>query len=266
MLQCFVDDSICKTGDRRLFLAGYIQSAEEWIAFSEQWDAALNEHPKIGYFKMSEAHARRGEFKSFSVAQKTAKVFRLAEIIEKFDPSSYHTSISIRDFNRILKPFAPYPFESPYSLLFQGIVLGVARFHNDHQISEPTRLIFDRQDGLPSKVIPLFEAMFDTAPEEWRKLITGIPQFEDDVCILPLQAADMLAWHIRREYEGSYPSEYDGITSMITKEGISSYTTVTEVELQKFADAFSSMPKLAEIDKKIWRNLAPIIQAAGSRR
>ncbi len=266
VLQAYVDDSVCQSGDRRLFMAGYIQDAEQWQAMSDEWDVALRDEPAIEYFKMSEAHSRRGQFQKFSESQRTDKIWKLARIIEKFDPWSFHTSVSLAEFDAILKPHLPFPMSSPYALLFQGMVLGIASLHAENHIHSPTRIIFDRQEGIAAKVIPVFEAMFDAVPTEWRSLVTGTPQFEDDIHVLPLQAADMLAWHVRREHEGQYPEEYYGLLTAITKQGVSAFTTVTKVELQKFADVFASMPNLKLVNKNVWRELSPFFQAIGSHR
>jgi hypothetical protein len=53
-LQAFVDDSAAKIGDKRLFLADYIGTAIQWIAFSYARDIELRKFPAIDYLKMSE--------------------------------------------------------------------------------------------------------------------------------------------------------------------------------------------------------------------
>jgi hypothetical protein len=56
MLQAFVDDSTSNApGKRNVFLAAYMQTAEAWIAFSDDWDRELHADPAIDYFKMREA-------------------------------------------------------------------------------------------------------------------------------------------------------------------------------------------------------------------
>ena len=42
-------------------------------------------------------------------------------------------------------------------------------------------------------------------PKRARRLINGKPTFESDAQVLPLQAADMLAWNLRREHEACQP-------------------------------------------------------------
>jgi hypothetical protein len=59
MLQAFADDSAAQTGDRRLFLAGYLHRPDAWVRFSEVWHAELCSWPEIEFFKASEAILRK---------------------------------------------------------------------------------------------------------------------------------------------------------------------------------------------------------------
>ena len=40
-LKAFIDDSAAETGDKRLFMAGFINDANSWSLFSEAWDEEL---------------------------------------------------------------------------------------------------------------------------------------------------------------------------------------------------------------------------------
>lgn len=266
MLQTFIDDSIAATGDRRLFLAAYVQTAESWIEFSDAWGSVLCEHPKIEYFKMSEAHRRGGQFRNFSESARTKKVFALAKVIKQFSPWGIHTSISTVEFQTMVRPHAPFPMATPYFYVFFAVLFGIAHIHNRLNIHSPCKFIFDEQLGLPAKVIPTFQGMFKRAPDDWNNLIDGTPTFEDDKQVLPLQAADMLAWHIRREHEGNYPSDYDGIIDLITVEGVHSYTELTSKTLEHIGKNFEKIPDIEKIDKKAWREMMEIIAMGKSNQ
>jgi hypothetical protein len=45
-----------------------------------------------------------------------------------------------------------------------------------------------------------YEGMKGSIPEDTMDLLVGRPRFEDDKRCLPLQAADLLAWNVRRDY------------------------------------------------------------------
>jgi hypothetical protein len=55
VLQAFVDDSGSATGDKRLFLAGYIHRIDHWVEFSNDWITALQEPPALKSLHMTKA-------------------------------------------------------------------------------------------------------------------------------------------------------------------------------------------------------------------
>jgi len=61
--------------------------------------------------------------------------------------------------------------------------------------------IFDEQGDEPSALIQSdFDKFKAAATTDMRDFIGSRPIFRDDKQFVPLQAADMLAWHIRRNY------------------------------------------------------------------
>lgn len=256
MLQAFVDDSASSAGERRLYLAAYVQTAEAWAEFSGAWDDACRADPPIEYFHMVEAQSRRGPFKGLSEAKRTKKVFALAGVIQKFAPWGLHTSVSLKDFEEAFKPFAPFPMRSPYFLLFYAITFGIARVHKTFGVGQPCDFIFDENEGLDRKVLPFWGQMCEALPVQTRRLISGSPIFRDDKKVLPLQAADLLAWHIRRKEAGSYPTEYDGIIDMITVENVHSYTHITREHVEAMASKFREFPETGRaVSKQGWNDL-----------
>jgi hypothetical protein len=45
-----------------------------------------------------------------------------------------------------------------------------------------------------------FDGWVDVAPSHLKEYIGARPIFRDEIKVLPLQAADMLAWHVRRSF------------------------------------------------------------------
>jgi hypothetical protein len=62
VLQASIDDSGNEPSSPIYYLAGFVTTHQQWANFSDEWQAALNESPKLAYFKMSEAEHFRGEF------------------------------------------------------------------------------------------------------------------------------------------------------------------------------------------------------------
>lgn len=202
-LQAYVDDSASEIGDKRLFLAGYVNSATEWIAFSNAWDAVLRAKPSIGYLRMVEAQNLRGEFAGWSKPDRDAKLLSLAGVIEQFRFWFVAISVSRRDYGEIVTPAAPYPLKSPYSGCFWGIIHMLAQYHDSLGLEDipPVDFIFDEQGGLGNSAALFFEWLKEDQSPKIKSLIGSTPIFRDDKKVVALQAADMLAWHLRRDHE-----------------------------------------------------------------
>jgi hypothetical protein len=76
----------------------------------------------------------------------------------------------------------------------------VIRYLKDEEIiNEPVDFIFDEQLYKSDVVQSAYSIFLRDAPDQYRALIGARPRHKNDKRCLPLQAADMLAWHIRRE-------------------------------------------------------------------
>lgn len=202
---------------------------------------------------MTEATRRQGQFRGWSEKARDKKLFELAVIIQQSYPRAFFTSLDVGDFNRLIKPYAPHPVNRPYSLGYFGLILGIGKMFADEKDAK-IRLVFDRQDGMSSRIEPIFDSMFSAALP-LRERFVGPPQFEDDKMVLPLQAADMLVWLLRRKAERPEEERYVALRNLAVPDG----TLLTRVEkehMERFSRAFSSMPNLQEIGRKEWGRLS----------
>jgi hypothetical protein len=201
-LRAFVDDSVAQKGDKRLFYAGYLHRADAWAEFSDIWDRELRREPTIDYFKGS-----GDQFAGWGARAREAKIARLAQIIDAFQPQSFHFSLNRKLFEEIAKPVSPYGLARPHFQACFMVIAGLTRYAASKGISTPIEFIFDQQDGVDRDVDLFFSHMIKQLPEEARRLIAHAPWFKSDLDkqFMPLQAADMLAWHIRRRHE--YPEK-----------------------------------------------------------
>lgn len=200
-LQAYIDDSACEEGDRRLFMAGYINSVDAWSAFAEHWQRELNNAPSVAYLRMVEAKALRGQFRGWQAIERDKKLERLAALIRLFMPESFHFSVDRKDFDNLIAPNVARGIGSPHYVGVFAIVAMVTRYLAKRGVEAKVDFIFDQQSGVDADIAIFFEYMTKNIPKEARKLISGIPIFRDDKDMVPLQAADMLAWHLRRQHQ-----------------------------------------------------------------
>lgn len=207
LLQAFCDDSASDKGDKRLFMAGYLNRADRWQLFSEAWCEELQALPSIAYLRMVEANNLRGEFKGWTKEARDQKLKGLARVINHFEPLSFQFTINRGEHFRVLTPVSPRGLGSPHFTCCFSVISGVARYVAETKAKTRIEYIFDEQDGVSSDMPLLFHQMKRNIPRRARNLISGVPAFENDKLRPPLQAADMLAWHLRREHENRASSD-----------------------------------------------------------
>ncbi|WP_458389370.1 DUF3800 domain-containing protein [Sphingomonas sp. F9_3S_D5_B_2] len=250
MLQAFIDDSESNTGERRLVLAAYVAPAQEWAEFSDAWEAALHREPRIEYFKMAEAQNRRDQFEGWSESKRTAKLVDLARVISAFSPLSVDCSMSTAHQKKVLKPYAPYGLATPYYPLVFALTCGVARICHSLGVHLPCDFIFDRQDNVSKQVLLFWDHTISQQPPEWARLINPSPIFRDDKDFVALQAADMLAWHTRRDLEGTYPAQYEQLRDLIRIPGLSYSVEIPNDVLEYLGEGMKSIPGTSDIRTK----------------
>lgn len=103
--------------------------------------------------------------------------------------------------------------------------------------------IFDQQNGVQDDIPLFFEYMIRSLPKPARALIAGTPQFRDDKDFVTLQAADMLAWHVRREFSGT-----SGKSAVAAISPINSQHFVTEIDGAALQRMGSGMSKIHGAD------------------
>jgi hypothetical protein len=93
----------------------------------------------------------------------------------------------------------PSYLDNPYILGFRAILDLTAQFQHELGIAEPIDFFFD-QRGEEQKVRAGFEIFKEYCREDIKDRLGSKPRFEDDEEFLPLQAGDMLAWHVRKHW------------------------------------------------------------------
>ncbi|MGS1015496.1 DUF3800 domain-containing protein [Allosphingosinicella humi] len=253
MLQSFIDDSASSVGERRLVMAAFVHTADTWERIVDDWHSVMISDPPISFFHMVEAHSRRGQFNGWSEAKRTKKIFDLAEVISKYKPISIHCSLSLKRHKEVLKPHAPFGIGSPYFPLVFALTCGVARATHMLGVGLPCDFIFDRQDQVSKHALFFWDHIIGQQPQEWGQLINSSPIFGDDKDFVALQAADMLAWHVRRGLEENYPKEYDGIFDLILTQGASYEIDITNDYLDKWGQGMKLVPGSKDVvDKAAW--------------
>ena len=208
MLQGYFDDSGSDQRKEQPFvLAGYILQAEKWAKFSDDWRAECQRPPQIEYFKMFEAADASGEFASVQYDIRRYKILKLIEVIHRHELHglcAHFKWCEWRDFSRSLRGPAK---DQPYASLF-FLMIDVVKMYQENLgiFPQKSQLDFDNQGKWGRFAIDWYGRMMDDSQpfcfsREYREILEGTPHQLDDKQYVPLQAADMLAWAIRRKID-----------------------------------------------------------------
>jgi len=257
-LQAYVDDSASEEGDRRLFLAGYINTADKWVRFSDVWEEELRRSPSIRYLKMTEASRLQGQFRGWKAEDRDEKLKALSRLIRHFKPASIHSSVSRAEVEAILKPHVPYGFASPYFYCFQAIMVPLAYSNLEHGIEVQVDFIFDNQEGLGEEARFFYHHIRQGQPRAVQKLLAVNPSFMDDKNVAPLQAADMLAWHVRKSHERD-PAQF-WVPNTLSHDGLHMAIDVDAARLRHMAEGMKDIPGAAALKSRSeWKKVRKIV-------
>ena len=203
VLKAFIDDS--GSGDTQYFvMAGYIGAVSAWECFDERWCSVLDERPRIPYFHAVEANSLRsdGVWAGITETERDTKIDRLIEVIQSNDIQAVYVRLKQSDYNQIFKGKVPERWDSPYYCLFSSFVALCGYVLVEAFGAEgPIEFVFDNHQQYKKHGQEFYDGSRLLIQEQTAPNI----HFRDDKDFPPLQAADLLAWQVRRAF--CYPRE-----------------------------------------------------------
>ena len=205
---------------------------------------------------MSEANFLHGQFRGWSEKERDNRVQRLISVVSRFKPISFHTSVARTGDWEEFKPVAPRGIASPHFTCCFLTVSAVSRHFSASGLPIKVEFIFDQQNGLDDDIGLFFDFMKSNLPRGAQELIASKPIFRDDKLFAPIQAADLLAWHLRKAHEknGGWdkgdPSELGPINSDVH------LFQEADSLVQGWTEKFAKMPAINQMKSKSqWKRL-----------
>jgi hypothetical protein len=194
MAFAFIDDSGSGGDSPYYVLAGYAASESTWMVFDEDWRRVLALTPPMKYFKMSEAESLKGQFLGFGADERNARLALFIDVILRHQLMECSIAVLDEDFREAFYPLLPSSHSSPYYIAFIAVVSSFSGRYHWLGSEEVVDFIFDEQEGFETKAYRLYNRL-----ETWfpNRRFGGV-RFANDKVVLPLQAADLIAWQIRR--------------------------------------------------------------------
>jgi hypothetical protein len=200
MLQAWVDDS-GRGQDPVFILAGYAGDVGKIKDCVDEYQEVMRKPPELTYLKGGSANALKQEFAGWTEAQRDAKLCELIGAVRKHELLALSVGIDSVAFKKILRQPKGI-MKNPDALAYSHVVSWLLYSASVKQPPEQIEFIFDR--GVLSRekqITESYDGMRSHLPHEMMDMLVNRPRFEDDRQNLLLQAADLLAWHSRRDYQ-----------------------------------------------------------------
>lgn len=199
--EVYVDESGGHGGKKLLLLSACIATYREWANFSDDWYRVLHAPPRIEHFHTREARKKQGQFARWKAIDLDRKIIALTEVILNYDIHVLSCWISEQDYAETVRKSAVRDLHHAYFCCAATVLHKVSEYMELRGINTPPKFVFDDNGDVGLESLFWFPAIRDGAPERYRHLMANTPTFEDDEDVLPLQAADLIAWHKRRQKE-----------------------------------------------------------------
>lgn len=203
-MQAFIDESFERDGV--FVLGGYIASAEAWARFAVEWDKLLKPFGTLRgdgryHFKMSEMAENKERLARVPIFFRVIEDHVLGWVSAKIDVSELKRAMS-----RIVVQNAEIDwggYANPYFIAFRALVdlFHLNRRNMTQAIPIDQKIDFYFDDRMEKKpILEMWDNYMKARPEATKDFYGAAPRFEDDMILLPLQAADFWVWWVRKWY------------------------------------------------------------------
>lgn len=206
----FVDDSGSSRGvysGNVYVLAGFISTAEKWEEFSDAFEEICDKEPTIADFHMYEAYRPIGK-SEYKFKDETERDQRIREMVALIKGKALYRVDSVLawpNYERIIKGRVPPEIDSPYFLLYYNTILAFASFMEQAKLTGTVDWVFDDQGPVGNEALNWYDFIKDNIGDEVKKYLGAKPIFRHDSDVLPLKAADIFAWQIRKHLATEQP-------------------------------------------------------------
>jgi len=198
-LRFYIDDS-GKNDPPVFVLGGVALDVGRLEEFEAAWRSALANPPAIPFFKMKDANARQGVFKGMSSADRDAKVAALGEVLRSYAVASISVVVRHDQYRRTYKGRLMRWMDEPYQMLFHLIIATAYKLVSEKDLGSTAEFVFDRQLNEERALKESLATFRQGLVKELASFLTADPRHADDKDEVGLQAADMVAWHVRRSW------------------------------------------------------------------
>jgi hypothetical protein len=191
------DDSGTHTQASTAVAACYASTAEQWKEFERNWkDAEQDEH--FGVFHMADFAACQKQFKGWSDAKRERVLDRLCRIIRVRARVGVSYGVNKRDYDEVIQgKFRNYSGQFHYTYAVRSALAFIRAWRHAYESQSTMQYVFDQMSHGKGELISVMDWAIEQSKKEAKTsgiMVVGGYSFESKETVVPLQAADILAW------------------------------------------------------------------------
>jgi hypothetical protein len=190
----YLDESGTHAGAQSLVVAGYVAPTDDWITFETEWQACLAEYG-IESFHMADFANKAYPFAYLEEDARENCLERLTSLIFKYAWGGYGVFVPLDIYRQAVSPSASRIFGGPYGLAAMRCFFEIADSLSSVDPAAEISCVMDRGVKGRGQILKAYALIRQQS--EWRMQSLS---FEDDRRFSPLQASDILAYELYREY------------------------------------------------------------------
>jgi hypothetical protein len=183
-------------------VAGYLAEADHWRAFNKQWAAALRDH-SVPFFKAQWFAKRKKSFRSWGQDENRRQGFMdsLLMAIRNAKAISVACAIPLVAYDEIVPPGKiRNKIGSAYALCAAHCFIYSGKWAVQCGYTDPIEYVFDAGHPNRGEFNDAHQRVWD-ARQRQQFLVGGL-NFSDEQQVLPLQAADLVAYEMAQFLSG----------------------------------------------------------------
>jgi len=196
-LHAYFDESGTHADSDAVTVAGYISTAEQWELYTRDWTAALAEW-RLTTFHMTDFANGVGPFRFWTEEERRFRFARLIRIINDHVIASVGIAVPMRAFDQIFPKPAKRFIGGAYGLAATCCFMDSARILASSYPSARIAYVFEAGAPGVGEVSKVFRWNYNDRGQRPKYKLLSL-EFADKT-VLPLQAADILAYELYKYF------------------------------------------------------------------
>jgi hypothetical protein len=249
MFSVYFDESGTHDGSPAVAVAGWISTDVQWERFSRAWTAVLRAaglNPPV--FHMTDYESRRGPFSGWHQNKRVRVLQRLQGLIRRRTKQPIAVAVIVDAFEKGRRERKVAPNMSPYGFGVVECIKRVGAWADEVGHNEPIAYYFEDGNRWRSHVFTA-TTVVERTPDYRARFRFGTWGFGYKDQVIPLQAADILAYEVWKETIAGNVGTGDGRLRPMRKSLLAMTDIVPQFSYYGAA-AFDAAPPLPSLDKR----------------